>query len=154
MFLLCFLSALEFSCNPKCRQKGTTTVFERKMWAWPFQRYLRVKSSQRKKALPRALPLHGCQRFLSFGGQLAIAVWFVFTKSLFRRRQFASKDSSCKTSKGPVPQVLLSILFILLLFCDSRAGWMPCPNTILILVHKEDQINQCRLDFILGNSWR
>lgn len=73
--------------------------------AWSFQCYLRVKNSHRMQVLPRALSLHGWQRFLCCEGQLAISsLWFVFSKSLGRRRQFVSKAASCKTCKGSTLQ--------------------------------------------------
>lgn len=71
--------------------------------AWSFQCYLRVKNSHRMQVLPRALSLHGWQRFLCCEGQLAISVCGLYLASHWVE-DFVSKATSCKTCKGSTLQ--------------------------------------------------
>lgn len=163
MFLLCFLIALEFFCNPKLWQSCSTTVCERKTLTGLYPSLVIPMLSKGQEQLQKASSPWSCVSTrvaeipLLWGSAGYCSVWFAFTKALFGRRQFVSKASSFETCKGSTPQALLvlfTIPVILLSFCHNHAGWIPRPHTILVLVYKKDQINQCRLDFILGNSWR
>lgn len=86
MFLLCFLSALEFFVTPSFEKAAPPPPLRGRhelgfIPAWSFQHYLRVKNSCRKKALPRALSLHGWQRFLCCEGQLATSACGLYLPS-------------------------------------------------------------------------
>lgn len=156
MFLLCFLSALELFVTPNV-DKALPPVFERKTLTGLFPSLvipvLSKGQEQLQKALPWALSLHGWQ--IPLWGSVAISACALYLPShCLEEDHFFQRPDHFKTCQGSTPQVLLTVPVVLLLFCYNNAGWILCPNTVLIPIYRKDQINQYRLNFILGNSWR